>query len=668
MWFDGLMIALSPENLLWLVIGSSFGLIIGVLPAIGANLGVALVLPFTFGMEPTSAIILLCAIHAAANYGDSVASILLNTPGGPGTVATCWDGYPLSQKGQGGRALGIATFGSFAGGVLGCIALIALAKPLTELALRIGSPEYFALGVMALSLISVGSKGETVKGIMMACLGLALSFIGGDPVSGLVDRFAFGVPILAAGIPIVVSTLGVFAIAQAIEMLGEGGSIAGEAGEFKDSVLGGLIDVVRRPMTLLRSGMVGLWVGVLPALGVSLAGIASYLFEKKYSKEAGEFGKGAPGGLLAAETGKGACVVGDLIPTFTLGVPGSVTGALLMAALIVHGIAPGPMFLLSGAMPYAVFMGIILAQAVFLISGLLLARYMAKIVYVPNAILAPGIVVICVLGSYAERNSVWDIAMMLGFGILAYALNKAGYSVVCLVLGLILGNLVETNFHRALSISEGSLSIFVTRPMTLAMLLITALFLAGPWLSAGWKALRGCIGAKPSGSAACEAPAEPAAAEPVKDKPAAKEELVVLAALLVVAAGMLVIGRQYSPAVAMFPNLVAGIMLALALWHGIGLLRGGVLKTRWQITAAPSGLFVNRLSWHWAVISLLGFLGVMWLFGFLVAAAAYMAAVPLMLGYRKPLVVIGAGLLTPVILYALAGAFKMFLPGGILMG
>ena len=342
---------------------------------------------------------------------------------------------------------------------------------------------------MALSLISVGSKGETVKGIMMACLGLGLSFVGSDPVTGLVDRFAFGVPILAAGIPIVVSTLGVFAIAQAISLLGEGGTIAGETAEFKDSVFEGLGDVVRRPLTLFRAGEVGLWVGILPALGVSLAGIASYLFEKKYSKEAEDFGKGAPAGLLAAETGKGACVVGDLIPTFTLGVPGSVTGALLMAALIVHGIAPGPMFLLSGAMPYAVFMGIILAQAVFLVSGLVLAKYMAKVVFVPNAILAPAIVVICVLGSYAERNSVWDIMMMFGFGLLAYALDKAGYSVVCLVLGLILGNLVETNFHRALSISEGSPAIFLTRPMALAMLVITALFLLGPWISAAVSAL-----------------------------------------------------------------------------------------------------------------------------------------------------------------------------------
>ena len=302
-------------------------------------------------MEPTSAIIMLCAIHAAANYGDSVASILLNTPGGPGTVATCWDGYPMSQRGQGGRALGIATFGSFFGGVIGCIALIALARPLTELALRIGSPEYFALGIMALSLISVGSKGETLKGIMMACLGLAALLRRERPGLRAGGPLRLRPAHPGRGHPHRGLDARDLAIAQAIELLGEGGSIAGEAGEFKDSVFRGLADVVRRPLTVFRAGMVGLWVGVLPALGVSLAGIASYLFEKKYSKEADQFGKGAPAGLLAAETGKGACVVGDLIPTFTLGVPGSVTGALLMAALIVHGIAPGPASCCRGPCP-----------------------------------------------------------------------------------------------------------------------------------------------------------------------------------------------------------------------------------------------------------------------------------------------------------------------------
>ena len=318
-------------------------------------------------------------------------------------------------------------------------------------------------------------------------------------------------------------------------------------------------------------------------------------------------------------------------------------------------------------MPYAVFMGIILAQAVFLVSGLALAKYMAKVVYVPNAILAPAIVVICVLGSYAERNSVWDILMLFGFGVLAYALNKAGYSVVCLVLGLILGNLVETNFHRALSIADGSPAIFLSRPLALGMLVVTALFLLWPWLSAGAAALKGCLGRKPAGSAECEAPA-PDAAEKKDEKAPAREELILLAALVVVAGGILVIGRQYSGAVAMFPNIVAGILLALSLWRAVELVRAGVLKMPWQITVAPSGLFGNRLSWHWAVASLLGFMGLIWLFGFLVASGIYMAALPWLLGYRKPVVIIGAGLVTPALLFALASAFKMFLPGGILLG
>ena len=420
--------------------------------------------------------------------------------------------------------------------------------------------------------------------------------------------------------------------------------------------------MVRRPKTLIRAGLVGLWVGVLPALGVSLAGIASYLFEKKYSNESEQFGKGAPSGLMAAEVGKGACVVGDLIPTFTLGVPGSVTGALLMAALIVHGIAPGPMFLLSGAMPYAVFMGIILAQGVFLVSGLLLAKYMAKVVFVPNAILAPGIVVICVLGAYAERNSVWDIMMMFGFGLLAYALEKAGYSVVCLVLGLILGNLVETNFHRALSISMGSWSIFLTRPLTLAMLVVTALFLLGPWIAAAFSALTRRR-AKPAA-----ATTEVAEEHKTPAQAAAKEELILLALLMAVSVGMVVEGRNYEPAVALFPNLIAALMLLMSLWRVYTLIKDGVLKASWQITRllSPGPLFGNALSWHWSVIGLVGYSVLIALVGFIIATGVYMALVPVLLGYRRWGVIAAVTVLTPAALFAVGSFFHLFLPAGIL--
>ena len=222
MWVEGFLHALTGMNILWLLLGSGIGLIIGVLPALGASFGVALMLPFTFGMDPAAAIIMLCAIHAACNYGDSVTSILLNVPGGPGTVATCWDGYPLSQQGRGGEALGIATFSSFIGGVVVWLMLAFLVGPITKIALAFGAPEYFALIFMALGLVSVAAKGETLKGLIVACIGLILAAVGQDEVLGTTYRFTFGIPWMEAGIPIVVSTLGIFAIPQVIEMMETG--------------------------------------------------------------------------------------------------------------------------------------------------------------------------------------------------------------------------------------------------------------------------------------------------------------------------------------------------------------------------------------------------------------------------------------------------------------
>ena len=464
MWLEGFMNALSGTNLLWLTIGTGIGLIVGVLPALGANFAVALMLPFTFGMNPVTAIIFLVAIHASCNYGDSVASIVVNVPGGPGTVATCWDGYPMAQQGRAGKALGIATLSSFIGGAGTWLFLAVLVGPITKFALAIGAPEYFALGVMALGLISVASKGETIKGLIMALFGLALSCVGQDEATGLSFRFAYGIPSLEAGIPIVVSTLGIFALSQVIVLLEEGGTVA-KAVEIKDSILSGFPEVIKRPLTLLRAGAVGWFIGVLPALGVSVAGILAYFTEKKYSKEGPQFGKGAPAGLIAAEVGKGACVVGDLIPTFTLGIPGSVTGAILMGALILQGIEPGPRFLMMGAMPYTVFAGMVLAQATFLISGVLLGKFFIRVVYLPNAIIAPIIAVLTFLGAFAERNNQFDIFLALVFGLLGYTLDKLKYPAVCFVLGLIMGPLVEANFHRSLGISFGSYSIFFHRPI-----------------------------------------------------------------------------------------------------------------------------------------------------------------------------------------------------------
>ena len=480
LWLAGFQLALSPQNLLYLFLGTLIGLIVGALPGLGAIFGVALMLPFTFGLPPATAIIFLVSIHAATAYGDSIASILINTPGGPGSIATCWDGYPMAQQGKGGTALGISTFGSVLGGISGWLCLVLIAPLLVSFALKIGAAEYFSLGIMALALLAVGSRGETVKGLFMGCLGLMLAFIGKDPINGI-NRLTFGTLYLEDGLKIVPVTVGLFALSQVMTLAEQGDSIS-KFHEVTDSIWNGFREIVKRPMSAVRGALCGIFFGIMPALGIVTASIMAYMFEKQSSKEPETFGKGNPCGLIAPEVSKNACVVGDLIPTFTLGIPGSPTTAILLAALVIHGLKPGPDFFLSGAVPYTIFAGILLAQLSFFVFGIFLARYFVKVVVIPIALLVPAIVVLSIFGTYAYRTNLIDVAVMMIFGLVGYLLKKAGYQPASMVLGLVLGGLIEPQFNRALLISDGSYADFVTRPISLAFLVIAALFVLWPFM------------------------------------------------------------------------------------------------------------------------------------------------------------------------------------------
>jgi len=480
LWFEGFQLALSGANLLFLLLGTCIGLIVGVIPVVGPSFGVTLALPFTSGMDPATAVILLAAIQSSAAYGDSIASILINVPGGPGTVASMWEGYPMTRKGKAGTALGIATGASFVGGLLGWFSFVLLAAPMTAFALMIGAPEYFVLGIAALTLISIASKGETIRGLIMGCMGLLLGMMGPDPVSGITYRFSFGIAALEPGIDIALGALAIFALPQLVTLLEEGGTIARVA-EVKDSVLGGVIEAFRRPQSLIRGGIIGWLIGVLPALGTSAAGISSYLIEKKFSKERDQFGQGSIDGLTAAEVGKGACVLGDGITSLLLGVPGSVTWAILMAALIVHGIQPGPRFMTAGVLPYTVFAGLLLSQLMYFVIGILLVKQLVRIVHVPTEILVPMVAILCFLGAYVTKNYVFDIWIMVVLGVFALGAERNGYPTVPMILGFILADLIEANFHRALGIGFGSYAVFFTRPISLVMIVLVFLFGARPW-------------------------------------------------------------------------------------------------------------------------------------------------------------------------------------------
>src|SRR5438093_1616259 len=325
-------------------------------------------------MDPAPAVILLAAIQSSAAYGDSIASILINVPGGPGTVASMWEGYPMTRKGKAGTALGIATGASFVGGLLGWFSFVLLAAPMTAFALMIGAPEYFVLGIAALALISIASKGETIRGLIMGCMGLLLGMMGPD-----------------------------------------------------------------------------------------------------------QFGQGSIDGLTAAEVGKGACVLGDGITSLLLGVPGSVTWAILMAALIVHGIQPGPRFMTAGVLPYTVFAGLLLSQLMYFVIGILLVKQLVRIVHVPTEILVPMVAILCFLGAYVTKNYVFDIWIMVVLGVFALGAERNGYPTVPMILGFILADLIEANFHRALGIGFGSYAVFLTRPISLVMIVLVFLFGARSW-------------------------------------------------------------------------------------------------------------------------------------------------------------------------------------------
>lgn len=644
MWLEGFLIALKPINLLYLLLGNFIGLIVGVLPAVGPAFGVALMLPFTFGMDPVSALIFLCAIHATCAYGDSITSILMKTPGSSISVPSCWDGFPLTQKGKGGMALGIAAVGSFVGGFIGWLLLVAIAKPVTRFAIEIGAPEYFALGVMALGLVSLASKGETLKGILWACIGLTISFVGGDPITGLTSRFSFGIVWLEGGIPISISMLGLFAMAQVTNMMEQGESII-QVKSAKDSVLTGLWEVLKRPLTIMRSSAVGLFIGVLPALGTTLASVTGYLVEQKYSREKAEFGKGAPAGLVAAEVSKGSCVVGDLIPTFTLGIPGSITAAILMGALIIHGVDPGPRFMTSGSMPYAVFAGILLTQACLVLTGISVAKYFARIAFVPNAVLAPLIVTLCYLGSFAERNAIFDVGLMILFGMAGWLSGRAKYPVVSLLLGILLGPLVEVNFYRSLRIGLGSYAIFLNRPISLCILLITAAFLAWPFVS---PVLRKRKIDKVSPTESDGSPAGSLVAE------------CVLLILVLFFFGLVQWGSwQYSQDTGMFPKMVSILGLGLGIYHLLILVLRIATRPGEKEKPAVPKIFIPP----W--LSFLGFgvyVVLFYLIGLPAATTLYLAGAGLIAGYRRKTVLIPLSFIMGISLYLFAWLMRIPLP------
>nr|WP_325204070.1 tripartite tricarboxylate transporter permease [uncultured Oscillibacter sp.] len=478
---SALLTAISPLNLIYMLVGTVLGILIGAAPGLGPVFALAILLPMTYSMSATSSVIFLSAVYGACCYGGSISAILLNTPGTPGNVATCFDGYPMTRKGEAGRALGISTVSSLVGGLFGVAAFALLGNALAQLSLKIGAAEYFLLAVAGLSLVALAAKGNALKGIIMGGLGLMLTFIGRSVVTGD-KRFTFGTVYLEDGLQFIPIVIGAFALAQALILVNEKGAMS--ASDSKVSgVMAGTREVFKFPVPLIRSSVLGTIIGIVPGLGINAASFITYVVEKNAAKDKDTFGEGNTKGLIAPQTAIGAVTSSALIPAFALGVPGSSSAALFLSALSIHGIQTGYSFYSkNGDMVSTIIWGMLLAQFAFAILGLLGAKYFAKITEMPNSLLVPLILMLSVVGAYATRRQIMDVVVMLVAAVVGYCLERNKFPLSCLVLGLILGSLAEDNYCRAMRLSGNSWSIFITRPISLALIIVIVVCFAWPFL------------------------------------------------------------------------------------------------------------------------------------------------------------------------------------------
>jgi putative tricarboxylic transport membrane protein len=481
----------TPINLLAIVAGVFAGLLIGGLPGLTANLGVALLLPVTFGMDVAPALLMLSSLYTAAIYGGSFAAILLHTPGTSASAATAIDGFALTQRGEFNKALRIATFSSVVGGVASALALLLIAPPLSRLSLAFGPSEYFMLAVFGLTVIGTLASGNIVKGLIAGVAGLWLSTVGADLDSGF-PRYTFGIFALLSGINFVPAVIGLFSMSQALLMCEEAlKSIQQEQVGARERwrFLPRLAELKRISPTMARSSVIGVLVGILPGAGGDIGSWVSYNEAKRFSKTPDEFGKGSIIGISASETANNAVTGSSLIPLLTLGIPGSATAAILLGALIIHGLLPGrTLFTDHADVTYTVIFGFLLANVVMGIVGMSIGRYMAKLARLPNYVLIPMIIALSVVGSYSLGNNFFDVQTMLIFGLLGYLMRKGGFPPAPMILGLILGPIAETGFRQSVVLARGNVVEYIlSSPISLVLFAATLLSIA----SAVWLEHRG---------------------------------------------------------------------------------------------------------------------------------------------------------------------------------
>lgn len=472
----GFQVACQPINFLYCFIGVFIGTLIGVLPGIGPVGAISLLLPITFHIPPVSAIIMLAGIYYGSMYGGSTTSILVNIPGEATSVVTCLDGYQMARQGRAGPALGISAFGSFIAGNLSVIGLMFLVYPLASIALRFGPPEFFTLMCLGLILVTYLARGSMIKALMMAVFGLALSFVGMDLFTAR-QRFAFGIPQLMDGVGLIPLVMGLFGISEVL--INIGAPVTQEILKTKiRNLFPNLKDWKESLMPILRGTGIGFFLGILPGAGALTAPFMSYAIEKKLSKSPEKFGTGAIEGVAGPEAANNAATGGAFIPLLSLGIPPNVIMALLLGALMIHGIFPGPLFIKKYPdLFWGTIASMYVGNAMLLILNLPLIPFWVKILKVPYKILFPLILLFCLIGVYSVSNSLFDVTLMILFGILGYFLRRSGFELAPLVLAFVLGPIMERAFRQSLIISGGSFSIFLYRPIAGFSLLIAFVLL-----------------------------------------------------------------------------------------------------------------------------------------------------------------------------------------------
>lgn len=479
---QSLSVVFNPTTLLYICIGIIVGVIMGAMPGISASMAVVIGMTFSYSMDPLPAIAFLVAVYCAAITGGGISAILFSIPGTPSSATTTFDGYPMAQRGEGGKALGIMLITSALGGIFSCIVLLLLTGPLASVALKFGPSELFAVAFLGLSILTSLDKNNTVRTLASGLIGLWLACIGIDPIKGDI-RFTFGSPTLAAGIELIPVMIGLFALVEVLKNLTKKKDKEAELVSGKVSTkLMSLKEIWEMKVTILRSAILGTLVGILPGAGATIASFLSYAIEVRSSKNPETYGKGNPRGVAASETSNNAATGGAMVPLLALGIPGGNAAAIMATALAIKGVNLGPLLLSTKPIYlYTVFTSMFFTNIFMVIVAIGIAKVFAKVLSIPYSMLGTIIVMLCFLGAYSNGRSLTDVYAMVIAGAIGFVFNKMHFNSASLILGLVLGSMVEKNLRNAIIIAQGNLyTVFIAKPITLVLMIVIIFLLVFP--------------------------------------------------------------------------------------------------------------------------------------------------------------------------------------------